>query len=151
MRNPLATLDAVRLDDPAIDRENSDLDAYAKSRDLKHLKFTDGAKPVIFKIRQPVSAYVFDVLDRLTGSGRYAAAFVACCHEIVLPNDERLLPQKEHMKKSMAGGMMVAHDKWLDLVRAKFGKAAILEMGTVACDLGNMSDEEIAGFSLPVG
>jgi hypothetical protein len=151
MRNPLATLDAVRLDDPAIDKSKSDLEAYAKTRDIKYLTFIDGQKPVIFKVAQPASAYVVQVLDKLSGTSRLASAFLACVHEVVLPDDQRLLPQKEHMQKSIAGGMMLAHDKWLDQIRAKFGMKTILEMGKVACDLGDMSDEELAGFSWPVG
>jgi hypothetical protein len=150
MRNPLATLDAVRLDDPAIDKEASDLDAYAKTRHVKHLVFKDGAKPVIFKVMQPSAAFTLDVLARLSGSGRVMYAFQACVHEIVMPDDQRLLAQKEHMSNA-AGGMKTAHDKWLDQVRAKFGAKAIIEMGTVACDLGTMSDEELAGFTSPVG
>lgn len=150
MRNPLATLDAVRLDDPAIDKDASDLEAYAKTRDVKHLKFLDGQRPVIFKVRQPSAVFTLDVLARLSGSGRVMYAFQACCHEIVLPDDQRLLAQKEHFTNG-AGGMKIAHEKWLDQVRAKFGARAIIEMGSVAGELGTMSDEELAGFGSPAG
>jgi hypothetical protein len=150
MRNPLGTLDAVRLDDPAIDREASDLDAYAKTRHTKHLAFKPDAKPVIFKVMQPSAAFTLDVLARLSGTGRVMYAFQACVHEIVMPDDQRLLTQKEHLSKA-AGGMQIAHDKWLDQVRAKFGTKTILEMGAVACDVGTMSDEELAGFTSPAG
>jgi hypothetical protein len=150
MRNPLATLDAVRLDDPAIDKDKSDMEAYAKTRHLTHVKFIDGQKPVIFKIMQPSAVYTLDVLARLSGAGRLMTAFQACVHEIVMPDDQRLLAQKEHLSNA-AGGMKLAHDKWLDQVRAKFGAKVILEMGGVAFELGGMSDEEVAGFSLPAG
>jgi hypothetical protein len=150
MRNPLATLDAVRLDDPAIDKDASDLDAYAKSRNPKHLKFHEGQKPVVFKVMQPSAAFTLDVLARLSGSGRVMYAFQACVHEVVMPDDHRLLAQKEHFSTG-AGGMKIAHEKWLDQVRAKFGARAIIEMGNVASELGTMSDEELAGFSSPAG
>jgi hypothetical protein len=151
MRNPLATLDAVRLDDPAIDTDRSNLDLYEKTLNLGHLAFKDGQKPVIFKVQQPSSAFTLDVLERISGSGRLMYAFQACVHEILLPDGNRLLIQKEHATKSVVGGMTVAHEMWLDQVRAKYGANTILRMGAIACRLGTLSDSEFAGFTSPVG
>lgn len=44
------TLQVVSVDDPAIDKEQSDIDAYKDSHDIKDLTFIDGEEPTVFEI-----------------------------------------------------------------------------------------------------
>lgn len=46
--DPYAQVKIVSIKDPAIDRDKSDLEAYAKTKDLSHLKFKDGEEPSFF-------------------------------------------------------------------------------------------------------
>jgi hypothetical protein len=153
MRNPLATLDAVRVSegklDPAINVEKSDLDAYRRTRDTDKLVMFDEPKPTVFKIKQPKAAFVMDNLARCTTDpARRMTAFQTCVHEIVLASGEVMKPAS--LTKA-AYGMVTADDAWLDRVRDKFGMAIIFEMGQAAIDLGQISDEDAAGFYWPGG
>ena len=43
-------IEAVSVDDPAIDQNNSDIEAYKDSHDIKHLSFIEGEQPTVFHI-----------------------------------------------------------------------------------------------------
>ena len=44
------TIKIVSADDPAIDKANSDIEAYNESHDLKHLSFKDDESPTTFHL-----------------------------------------------------------------------------------------------------
>jgi hypothetical protein len=145
----------VRLNDPAIDRDHEDCDVaeYAKTRDEKHLRFKDGAKPARFTLVAPPAAYVVATLNRNYEGNpelRYWFAFLAGCHKVTLPSGEVLVPKK--FDKGMAYDARIADSKsWTQTIANHFGLSVITEMGRAIIELANMSPEDEAGFSSPVG
>lgn len=57
-------LRVVSIMDEAIDENKSDLDAYIRDRDLKHLKFIEGKEPVWFTLRR-FSEAEFAVVNKI--------------------------------------------------------------------------------------
>lgn len=154
MRDPLAPLDAVRLNDPAIDRdhENCDVNEYAKTRDVKHLVFREGMKPALFTLVAPPSAFVISVLNRQYDGNadlKFWFAFLAGCHKITLPSGEVLVPKR--FEKVAYEARQADPKSWTQTVKNHFGIGAINEMGRAIVELANMSPEDEAGFSSPVG
>jgi hypothetical protein len=155
MRDPLAPLDCVRLNDPAIDRDHEDTDVaeYAKTRDVKHLRFKEGMKPALFTLHAPPAAYVMASLNRHYEGApdlKFWFAFLAGCHKVTTANGEVLVPKK--FDKGMAYDARIADNKsWTQTIANHFGTGPIVEMGRVIVELANMSPEDEAGFSSPVG
>ncbi len=70
----------VRIWDPAIDRERSEIDRYIDTRDMKYLRFLEGQEPRVFVLRNPGSTIVMEYLMSAQHEGqRYNRAFRASC------------------------------------------------------------------------
>lgn len=154
MRDPLAPLDAVRLNDPAIDTDNDECDVneYAKTRDEKHLRFKEGMKPARFTLTPPPSAYVLAVLNRSYDGNadlKFWFAFLAGCHKVTLPSGEVIVPKR--FEKMAYDARQADPKSWTQTITNHFGTKVITEMGRAICELANMSPEDEAGFSSPVG
>lgn len=65
-----AIFDVVYSEDPAIDAEKSDLDAYHETGDQKHLVCKEGMQPGIFKIRGLPREIFQETQSGLAGSGK---------------------------------------------------------------------------------
>ena len=66
----------IRVYDPAIDRDASDLSQFALERDPSHLVYTEGAQPVVFHCRRLTLNERRDARNKATDCDRYEAAFV---------------------------------------------------------------------------
>lgn len=133
--------------DPALD-PSMDLVAYGKSRDESLVKTLPDRTPVWFQVKHMSAVFYLDVMTSMRDGARVAVAFKACCHEIRLPNGEVLTPtgfENDVLDTKMA------NNEWVDLVRGKFGLAAIQEIANVALERAVLSDEDRAGFTLPAG
>ena len=133
--------------DPAIDPARSNLDAYKKTRDPKHLVFREGMAPVRFRLQPLEAAYLAERLDSLDAFPRAMHAFLVSCHEIVLPSGEKLVPAV--LNDDPVYGIKVATRKWVNEVAARFRLATVYEMGTVAVQRAQMRPEEMGPFDWP--
>lgn len=116
----------VTLDDPAIDIINSNLNEYAKTRSLEHLKFIEGSQPVMFQMKRLGT----DMLLRLRDYSKndkttfQYLCFLAACTEYKIG--------EEIFKATLISNISLAEDSWLDTLREEFGFEAVEELIAVA-------------------
>ena len=61
--NPSAITKVISITDDAVDRENSDIEAYATSLDLKFLKLKEGISPTYFLIKHLAVLQQIEIKD----------------------------------------------------------------------------------------
>jgi hypothetical protein len=146
--DPLATIDVVLAYadtlDPAIDPHASQLDVYKKTRNPKALAFKPGMVPTKFRLQPLAATYVGERLDGMELFPKLVYAFLASCHEIVLPNGDKLVPPV--LNDDPIHGIKVATRAWVNMVAARFRLAAIYEMGAVAVERAGGRPDDLGPF-----
>jgi hypothetical protein len=145
MIDPIAPLRVVATNDPALDLESmgDSLAEYAKTRDASLLKFKTGMQPAWFLVRGMTAVYLIDVVSTArTVRAQSALAFLACVHEVELPDGRKLAPEKI----DVANRQRVAADEWLDVAIRRFGIDAVQEIGRVAVRRAELPEDSRGPF-----
>lgn len=153
MRDPLADLHAYATNDdncdPALDADDvARLKLYRETRELADAPVKPGATPVRFVLR-PIPPIVRAMsLAKMDPDARHACAFLASCHEILLPDGRELRPRKVERG---AHGALIADDAWINDVAAEFGLETVLEMGRLAYQRASLRRDARGPFWYPRG
>jgi hypothetical protein len=150
--DPLAPIEVASVSDPAIDTEKSKLEAYAKTRDPRHLVLKPGERPTLYVLQPIPAAYALDVLENPTFHATMHAviAFKAACVEIKLPGGGSLRPA-EGARVETAFGFRIAGDEWVEAVTRKLGGKRLVEIGMVARRRAQLAEDELGPFAWPAG
>ena len=126
----------ISAQDPAIDREASDLDAYERDYgyDPSHLGFVEGETPTVFRCRPLSHRTMARIYDRMVRAGKGGdveiavseAALMAFRHGVA---DIENLPGFEARKHVQPGPPPVIRENWLD--EAPLPLDIIIEIGSV--------------------
>lgn len=133
--SPFSVLNVVTCDDPAIDLEQTNIEEYAKDRDLSKVKFLTGKQPSIFKVEK-ISASVMIRLVNLfpVGDSANAVLFLASCKEFTNSSGEKVEAE------GIVNGM--APDSWLDQVQEEVGYEGLIELMSVAARFQKLSKRD---------
>lgn len=155
----LSQMKAVRINasssDAAIDLERSDIQQYAKTRDEKHLVFSDGSAPDRFVIRKLNPSEIATINDLYAARPNQKAllAFMLAVQQIELSDGSVMEITKEEMVETVVGGKKVTApgDKWIERVIGEFSYDSVLEIGQVAIDFAGLGKRAIPFFNCWVG
>lgn len=132
-------IEIVTLDDPAIDLARSNLVEYSKTRNIEHLVFKDGLKPVYFTLQRLST----DMLLRLREFGKgdkvtYSyLLFLAACQQYRI--------DAETVSAVMLENTKLANDEWIETIRDEFGLGALEELINV-CYIYQSNSKRNAAF-----
>jgi len=131
----------VSVDDPAIDQDNSDIEAYKNSHDMKDLAFVDGEEPTIFEIGTISYMKFAEIKDRhirfeLGGDGQEINTNLFGLTADAL---------RHSMKKAtnLPFKLKIERGKLSDSTMNKLARLGIVEeLGNVALNLNGFGDDD---------
>lgn len=133
--SPFTILNVITCDDPAIDLEKTNIEEYAKERDLSKVKFLEGKTPSIFKIEKISASVMIRLLNLFpAGDSANAVLFLASCKEFTTSDGQEV----------KADGIVsnMAPDSWLDKVQEEVGYEGLIELMTVAARFQKLSKRD---------
>jgi hypothetical protein len=151
--DPLKAIEVVCVADgnvdDAIDLEKSDLDRYRETRDPRHIAFKPGMQPTKFVLRPLKLMFTVDHIEHLPAGAKASLAFMVACHEVRLPNGERLRPEKTTTNGVYS--VEIAGEEWIESVAMHCRLKSIYEMGLFAIRRASLKQGELGPFDWPAG
>jgi hypothetical protein len=149
VHDPLAPLRIVCLDDPALDRDAMDLDAYKRTRDYALVKTREGARAVVFTLRPLTPSWVALTLDdpAMHAAQTVAVALRAAVTAVDLRDGTTLRPDPAKLEQPVHG-VALAGAEWYDRIvsAAGVGWRRAIEVAGVA----NMRARLAEGDAFPL-
>lgn len=138
----------VFVGDPALDTRQMKLrgaGGYGESRDESLVRTLPGRSPVWFTVRWLTPRESILVDERGTVLRRVRAALATALTQIDMPSGETMRPTlRVPDVNGAAESRLLWDDEGLDLLTSKFGKAAMLDIGTAVLEADDRPGEAFA-------
>lgn len=144
--------------DPAIDQEKTTADIatrYYTTRDAKCIPLLDGKHPVLFTIQRPSALWLAEVVSAIGHmNARRYIAFRGCVHRVhqdgksllEAVHPDRASKEEKYVLTKGTAGAMLSPESFIEAVARKFGHESILEMGQIALDFAELTEENTGPF-----
>lgn len=130
--NPDAAIDTAAMG-PTLERSESLLSEYIRTRDEELLRLVEGARPEWFHLRRLPMSWCANVLDVVyPRSAQRILAFRAGCHLVEAETPLVVVAPKEKgdfVATRSDFGVTMAPDAWADEIGERFGAEVVQEIG----------------------